>query len=98
MEGALIDRAIASRPLPSGLAETRVRVEGVDAQAVSVARRLSVQQLTVVNVLLASVSCEEEEECYSTDVWSEDLQLRPTRGSYNAGHLVISDTFARAVI
>ena len=26
--------------------------------------------------------------------WSGDLQLRPTRGRYPAGHLVISDTFA----
>ena len=30
--------------------------------------------------------------------WSGDLQLRPTRGRHHAGHLVISDAFARAVI
>ena len=27
--------------------------------------------------------------------WSGELQLRPTRGSYHAGHLVLSDAFAR---
>ena len=41
----------------------------------------------------------EEEECLFDQMFlSGDLQLRPTRGRYHAGHLVIYDAFARAAI
>ena len=32
------------------------------------------------------------------DAWSGDLQLKPTRGRNHAGHLVVTDAFAKAVI